>query len=262
MLGYKIRLLQGMLYRRICRFLPAQMNIVTKMNIFLDSKYAIAHFAELFASRSYYPAIELFKQPPRSVLDLGAAEGLFTLLVESHMRQRFPGVKLEYTLYEANPQWMGKIKRNLCFADLHEGVHIYCGAVGKRSGMVDFGICRELDCSSVRPFGHVVKYVQIPYVDIEKNLLADGLDTPELIKVDIEGSEVDFFENYVNLLSKTCVVVVEFHEINVTLDKWQDIISKTGLQLYAVNAQSGPTRSEIPINDSNLSIHNSRCLDR
>lgn len=258
MISYKIRLLQGMLYRRICRFFPVQMNIIEKMNIFLDSKYAITHFAEIFGSRTYYPAIELFKHPPRNVLDLGAHEGLFTLLVESHMRQRFPGVKVEYTLYEANPRLMGKIKRNLYFAGLHEGIHIYCGLVGKRSGTDDFGIInRNISCSSVKHLDGVTRYLRIPYLDIEKNLMADGLDTPELIKVDIEGSEVDLFENYVNLLSKTCVVVVEFHQLNVTLDKWRDIVSKTGLQLYEVTAQSGLTRTEILINHSNLNKHNS-----
>jgi len=232
------------------------MNIANKMNIFLDSKYAIAHFSEIFASRAYYPGLELFKSPPQGVLDLGACEGLFTLLVESHMRQRFPGGKVKYALYEANPGLLGKIKRNLYLAGLHEGVKIHCGAVGRRLGDADFAICKELHCSSVKPFGSVIRYLRVPYLDIENNLLADGWGAPELIKVDIEGSEVDFFENYAALLLKACVVIVEFHQLDVSLDNWHAIVSKTGLEPYEVTAQSGPTRTEIFVNRSNLAKHN------
>ena len=253
---HKIRLLQGMIYRRICRVLPVQMNIVNKMNIFLDSKYAIFHFAEIFASRTYYPAIELFKNPPRGVLDLGACEGLFTLLVESHMRQRFHAAKVKYSLYEANRQLITKIKDNLRFAGLFDGVHIYCGAVGERSGEVDFKICRELHCSGIRPSGQVVRVLRAPYLDVEKNLSAGRLPVPELIKIDIEGSEVDFFENYIDFISKTCVVVVEFHQAGTSLDRWHAIVSKSNLQLYEVTAQSGPTRCEIFVNYANLNRHN------
>ena len=256
---HKVRLLQGMIYRRICRIFPAQMNIINKMNIFLDTKYAISHFAEIFASRTYYPGVELFKRPPRGVLDLGACEGFFTLLVESHMRQRFPGAKVEYSLYEANRQLIAKIKDNLRFAGLFDGVHIYCGAVGERSGEADFKICRELHCSGVRPSGRVIGAAKVPYLDVEKNLLADKLSMPELIKVDIEGSEVDFFEHYVDFISKACVVMVEFHQADTSLETWHAMVSKSNLRLHEVTAQSGPTRCEILVNYDNLDRHNS-CL--
>lgn len=255
---HKIRLLQGMIYRRICRVLPVQMNIINKMNIFLDSKYAIFHFAEIFASRTYYPGIELFKNPPRVVLDLGACEGLFTLLVESHMRQRFPGAKVKYSLYEANRQLIAKIKDNLRFAGLFDGLHIYCGAVGERSGEVDFKICRELHSSGVRPLDRAVRVVRVPYLDVEKNLSADRLPAPELIKIDIEGSEVDFFENYIDFISKTCVVMVEFHQAGTSLERWHTLVSKSNLELYEVTAQSGSTRCEIFVNYANLNRHNLR----
>src|SRR5205814_9057940 len=96
----KLRLFQGMVYRRLCRFLPTQMNIIGKMDVFLDSKYAISCFAEIFGSRTYYPAVDLLKVPPNNVLDLGAHEGLFCLFVEANMRQRFSKSATHYTLYE------------------------------------------------------------------------------------------------------------------------------------------------------------------
>jgi len=257
MLYRKLRLFQGMVYRRLCHFLPAQMNIVGKMNVFLDSKYSLLHFGEVFASRTYYPAIELFKAPPKSVLDLGAHQGFFTLLVESHMRQRFAGAKAEYTLYEANPRMIKEIQNNLAFAGMRKDqARIYCGAVGKRSGKADFKICKYLDCSGISPVFDVVKRIWAPYLDIEENLEKDGIAAPQLIKIDIEGSEVDLFENYERLFSKTCVVVAEFHEFNTFLEKWHSMVEMRGLQLYELTQDSGLSRVEIFINRSNLEAYN------
>ncbi len=255
-LDYKIHLLQGMLYRRLCRFFPVQMNIINKMNIFLDSKYAISHFAEIFASRAYYPALELFKRPPGSILDLGAHEGLFTLLVESHMRQRFPEAKVEYILYEANPRLIKKITRNLCFANLSDRIHVYHGAVGKRSGLADFAICKDLGFSSIFPINPARKWLQVPYLDIEKNIIADKLEAPQLIKVDIEGSEADFFRNYADFISQACVVVVECHRSVVSPTQWRQIASECGLELCEVTQETGLTFTEVLIHKQNLAMHN------
>ncbi len=259
-LDYKIHLFQGFLYRRLCRFFPVQMNIINKMNIFLDSKYSILHFAEIFASRAYYPALELFKRPLSSVLDLGAHEGLFTLLVESHMLQRFPDARVKYALYEANPRLIKKIARNLYFANLNARSHIYQGAVGKRLGSVDFAICRDLGFSSVFPINPAAKWLRVPYLDIEEKIIIDRFEIPQLIKVDIEGSEADFFKNYADFLSKTCVVVVECHRSVVSPTQWRQIVSASGLELYEVTQETGLTFTEILINKQNLAIYNQQPL--
>ncbi len=254
----RLRLFQGMLYRRLCRFLPVQMNILNKYNIFLDSKYAITLFAEVFASRAYYPAVELFKESPRVVLDLGAFGGFFTLLVEWNRVQRFPDAKIDYCLYEANPKLIKVIKRNMQMVKLKDNVHIYCGAVGKRSGLVDFAICKNLGFSSVLPVSNVTRRIHTSYIDIVKNLEKDKLGMPELIKIDIEGSELDLFKNYQDLFSKTCVVAAEFHGDAASCEDWQNLVVQTGLQLYEITEKADRSCNLIFFNKQNLERHNSR----
>jgi FkbM family methyltransferase len=254
----RTRKFQGKVYRRICRVLPVQVNIIGKMDIFLDSKYAISHFAEIFASRTYYPALELLKHPPRCVLDLGAHEGFFTLMVESHMRQRFPSARVQYELYEANPKLIKKAKRNIRMAGLEECTNIHNGAIGKRSGTIEFNICENLGFSSITPINGVVKTIKTEYLDVEANLLKSGQPTPELIKIDVEGSEIDFFENYPELLRSSCVIAVEFHRHAATHEKWRDLVKAAGLSLHEVTAETGLTINEILVNKDNLQLHNAR----
>jgi|GEM_PF-1487890 len=252
------RLVQGSLYRRLCPFFPVQMIIAGKISLFLDNKYAIAHFSEIFASRAYYPAIELFKKPPKVVLDLGACQGFFTLLVETNRIQRFPDAKIDYVLYEANPKMIKTIKRNVILTDIKDNIHVYCGVVGKRSGDVNFSVCKKLDCSSITPFYAVRKHIKTSYMDIMQNLAEDKLGMPELIKIDIEGSENDLFENYQELLSKACVVVLEYHSYPVGYKEWQELIGKIGLEIYEITEKIGTALNIVLLNKNNLDRHNTR----
>lgn len=252
----RARKLQGMLYRRICRVLPVQVNIIGKMDVFLDSKYAISHFAEIFASRTYYPALELFRRPPHSVLDLGAHEGFFTLMVESHMRQRFPSATVHYELYEANPHLIKKTERNIRLVGLDDRTNIYNGAIGKKAGTVEFSICENLGFSGVAPINRVVKTIRTSYLDVEASLLKRNLRTPELIKIDVEGSEIDFFENYPEFLRNSCVIAVEFHRHAATYEKWRELVRAAGLTLHETTAETGLTVNEVLVNEENLRRHN------
>lgn len=249
---------QGFLYRRLCRFIPVQMNIVGRMNIFLDSKYSVSHFAEIFASRTYYPAIELFKVAPRLVLDLGAHEGLFSLLVESNMRQRFPEVQTRYILYEANHRLIYRIQRNLGVGGMLDRSIIHLGAVGKRAGTARFAVCKNSGFSGMYPVAPVLRWEEIEYLDLGRELFEQGAGFPELVKIDIEGSEVDLFANYADLLRRTCVIAVEYHRHAISTEGWAELIKRAGLELLETTGQTGMTVNQVLINRERLDSFNNQ----
>lgn len=256
-----VRRLQGIVSRRLLRLFPLQVNLAGSMPIYLTSKYSLWSFTEVFATRTYYPALELFRRPPCCVMDLGAHEGMFTLLVESHIRQRYPdaGTGPSYVLYEANPKLVRRIRYNLTVAGLSKRSFVRRGAVGKRSGRVVFNVSENLGKSSAMPLSSGVKErIELCYCDLEQDLALIGLGWPELIKVDIEGAEGDLLSSYSDVFANTCVVAVEQHREYVKDARWRELCSAVGLQLIEVTGAGEWGVNQVLVNPTNLARYNER----
>lgn len=143
---------------------------------------------------------------PRSVvLDVGANHGEFA----RELQCRYGCFAV---LVEANPRLCLEIERTTQLRVLH-------AAVAAESGTLSFNISQNDEGSSILALPEVstLGCVLAETVEVPAKTLAEasdffGLDTIDLLKMDIEGAEVEVLQNCpVSLLRRVAQITVEFH---------------------------------------------------
>jgi FkbM family methyltransferase len=196
------------------------------VKVCIDSRSTLEIFAELFVSQPYGPALE-FREPPRLVVDLGAHRGLFMLYVLHQLRKR----KCEdprFVCIEAASDNFRALERHIRGNDLATSVHAVLGAVcGRRSGTVELYYAPNAHGMATLVRKGRLTTQRVPVVDLSKEVAGRRID---LLKIDIEGSEQDFFEEYEDVLAKTQVLVAEFHLKQVVYARCRLKLEKAGLE--------------------------------
>jgi FkbM family methyltransferase len=149
------------------------------------------------------------------VLDIGANRGKFAKEILSRVNCTVHSI-------EANPYLAAVIvpMRNL---------HVYNYAITGHNGDVSLYVSQNPEASSTRGISDATKKIVVPGICLETFISKYSL-TPDTLKVDIEGSEVELFESLSeNMISKFKQITVEFHDFigewNITM-QCKDIISK------------------------------------
>jgi len=86
----------------------------------------------------------------------------------------------------------------------------------------------------------------ISYYDLIK--ITKKLKPPFFLKIDIEGSEYRILDDLIKLQKKLCGVVIEFHNIDLFLNKIKRFINLNKLQLIHIHANN----VGILLNDNNI----------
>ncbi len=160
------------------------------------------------------------------ILDIGANVGFFTLRAADYLLRRKPMTQFSITLVEGSPSVYRRLQSRIGKQSLLTGrVRAVRGLAGRRSG---FGRIRErtfhvMNAVTTKPFvGRRVRYVDFT-----------GLPTPrgtvDLMKCDIEGHELVFFENNFELLCRTRLAVVELHHERCDTDGCVRVLGNAGL---------------------------------
>ncbi len=145
-------------------------------------------------------------------LDLGANVGFFTTRVADLILQR-ENSKIDFqgVLVEGSPSVYLELKNRVDEEQkLNKKLKIINGLIGERQGVgkifeSDFHITNSLFTqNSAR------RYSEVPYVDINDFYSQDS--EIDLLKSDIQGSELSFLENYnQNLLKRVRFAIFELH---------------------------------------------------
>jgi FkbM family methyltransferase len=177
-------------------------------------------YNEVFADGEYDAALERLLAGARGkdrlrILDLGANVGYFSLRAADRLlRSPLAEADWDLVLVEASRRLVGDIERRLLSQPLLAGrVRVVHGLAGRRSGT---GVLQETGChfsntaaggrGSGRASG---RGSPVPYVDLEA-LFPEGASI-DLLKCDIEGSELELLESYGDLLRRAEVAVIELH---------------------------------------------------
>lgn len=199
---------------RLCHQLKSGLNIEVK------SRAEWSIYNEIFVSGEYDLAIEkaielLPNNRELNVLDLGANIGYFTLRVADLVLNNKPQpIPFNVTLVEGSPfvykELKNRLDRELILTDQIEIVN---GLVGERQGsseifVSDFHVSNSIYMPHPSSKPHSI---DVPYVDLNTLYKDKEHDSIDLLKCDIEGSELSFIENYGNLLAKVKLAVFEFH---------------------------------------------------
>jgi len=181
-------------------------------------------FADLFVTQPYAPALELLPEI-RYVVDLGANRGLFPLYVLHYLHNRGKG-KPHFVCVEAAQPNYERLLNHVHVNALTESVVPICGAVcGRRSGSVYFNYPPRWHSTGSITTVKRFTTSSVPVIDLAKVINAPEVD---LLKMDIEGAEQQVLEEYPEVLRRTRVLVIEFHQ-NVDYARCRSLLEQSGL---------------------------------
>ena len=171
---------------------------------------------------------------PRRVFDIGANLGFFTVRCCEIWNQLGTNADLDFVIYEPSENCIGRLKENLKgFDQKNFSFDIRNKLVGKKNGWDWFLEDKDHhlgQCVSpkIEKKGH--RYSRkIGYHDLSQDLELSKID---LLKCDIEGSEVEFLRNFSSSLNGVHSIIIEAHG-----QKAKDYVCKKMKETNFVNFQ-------------------------
>lgn len=174
-----------------------------------------------------------------NILDLGANVGFFTLRLAHMIFSNYPQTIFHVTLVEGSPKVFeilkSRMNENIM---LQDKISIYKGLVGRLNGSAMI-FESEFHAMNSIFISNLSKGTKVDYVNLNKLCPAREID---LLKLDVEGSELEFFENYPGLLQKTKYAVIELHHDKCNTTKCLDLLKKAGFSKN-MRLRNGPAYS-------------------
>lgn len=172
------------------------------------------------------------------VLDLGANVGFFAMRLLDQYVRGHSSEDVRLYLVEASPQNVAELRRRMKAVVLSRvRMEIIAGLAGRLSGTESFFQSRfHIGNRIVRKAGPFS--VPVSYVNLNECLAGEA--RLALAKIDIEGAEQIFLENYTALLQMTDAVVIEIHHEMVDLDQVLAGLKSLGFEKFVEIRNLGP----------------------
>jgi FkbM family methyltransferase len=196
-------------------------------------KAAFSDVSELWVLRELFVAGE-YRLPefsPDVIVDLGSNVGLSVL----YFREMYPAARI--VAVEANPRVFARLHANV--GNL-PGVTLVHAAVGDREGTVTFHSGPESWGGSVHAHdagGRPVTQQLVPALTLEHIMERAGEPQVDLLKMDVEGSEVEILKSSIKARQAN-IVVFEFHQEYADEDVWHTIGSLSEFELVRLAGDS------------------------
>ena len=201
---------------------------------------------EMFEKRDLYDAA-LLPQNFTTFADLGCNVGYFTCWL-AHLAR---GRQLKGIMLDANPAAVQEAAWHAQANGWKEvfGLHGIVGESGM-DGAVDFflyesNICSTSQLPDIEAMGLKGKWtkISVPCLNLEEHWRKHFGDTRcHVLKVDIEGSELNFLKAEQSFLKLVDSIVLEWHKWRVSLDELKAFLTTRGFSLVKVleeNEQMG-----------------------
>jgi len=165
-----------------------------------------------FSLTSYRVVSSLMRQGvlPRTVIDVGANVGQFAVA----SARIFPDVTVHS--FEPEPTSLDKLRLNVRNLGC---VHIYPVALGKESGEIMFHVNSHSHSSSILSLGKVhraafprarqIYDIKVAMSKLDQELAVVSLEAPVLLKLDVQGYELQVLEGASDTLRKVDYVLLE-----------------------------------------------------
>jgi FkbM family methyltransferase len=177
--------------------------------------------------------------PIQTFADLGCNVGYFTCL----LADLNPGRTLKGLMIDANASVVQEARWHAEANRLNE-VYASQGIVGEPSptGEAQFYVYESSICSSSKPLGEmqanlkgVWTEVKVPCVVVEKVWQEKFRDLRcNLLKIDVEGSEMKFLQTEEGFLERVDSILLEWHKWQVQLPEIEAFLKKRGFALVKV----------------------------
>lgn len=230
------------LFTRLLEEIPQTLCLGSGIHIRTRSRRDNRKVWDIFTSPEYMSMIpELVKLEFKemTLVDCGAGTGLFSLFIEHLSRT---GVlnwgKINYIMIEPSGYNFKLLERNIA-GNLESGTYtLYKGLVGKKEGDTTFYEHTNKPYSSSILDRKDKKYrkniSQIPFLDITNHLK----NRDSFLKIDVEGSEYMFLENYASDLSAISGLIIEWHTEMGDVEKGNEILENAGLKRVKRNVDN------------------------
>lgn len=139
---------------------------------------------------------------PRCVMDVGASDGHWTVLAHS----LFP--QAEYVLVEPLEEHASTLAR---LAAEHPQFRVCPTALGSANGTVAMSVASDLVSSSCLHYAHDDQIVRrtVSISTADAFLASAGIAPPDLLKIDVQGFELEVLKGAERLLARLDVLIVE-----------------------------------------------------
>jgi len=241
----KLAATAGFVRRRLAHFavneLASDLPIGIPVGYGLQSPLLSDHFAdsfnEVFIAHEYDAILDLI-EIPSTWLDLGCHAGFFSLwLMSQRLARNLPSRECTAILVDADPSAAAQVRKLIEWNRLNQAFKIIHGAVTHPGGetQVKF-VIRPLMASSLADQSPSEgQIVSVPPLSVDQ-LLQQAPRELDLIKIDIEGAEFDFFLHYQKLIKCSRFVLVEWHARSGSENRRSEVLvlaEKIGFRLLS-----------------------------
>jgi len=155
-----------------------------------------------------------------TIVDIGANVGFFTLRAAQQLMQRgMDNRGSRIIAVDCHPESVKEFETRIFSENnLSRMVNLIEGLVGSRTG--------EATLYGDSLFRREMRAVTVPFVDLDPVFAA--VPQIDLLKCDIEGSELLFVENYPDLLRKVQLAVFELHSHLCDTRRCQELLTEYG----------------------------------
>lgn len=208
--------------RKLPRRTPTETDLLGPPTQVIDVASFLSSYKPIFEDEIY--AFETKREAPR-IIDGGANIGLATL----YWKRRFPEAQI--TAFEPGPQSFQALKKNVDSHDL-KGVRLLQKGLWKCDGTIDF-VMDGADGGHFDQFPaeHETDKQEVPVIR-----LAPYLDERiDMLKLDIEGAELEVLIDSQEYLDRVQNLFVEYHsyeEREQVLDKIINLIHNSGFRYH------------------------------
>ncbi len=170
-------------------------------------------YTEIFKENDHFLISEFSGKDANLVIDLGANEGYYTL----KLKQNNP--KCKVIAVEPNPLAFEILEKNIKSNKL-SNVILVNKAVCSKNGKITFEIVENVSAIGGKDLGimsrswlkkEMVKKVKVDCITLNKLLQNYKIDRVDILKLDVEGMELEILKSSKNLLNKIHKIVVEWH---------------------------------------------------
>jgi len=193
---------------------------------------SIAIYTEIFKEEDHFLILEFFGKDANLVIDLGANEGFYTL----KLKQDNP--KCKVIAVEPNPLAFEILEKNAKSNKLSD-VILVNKAVCRKNGKITFEIVENVSAIGGKYLGiinrpwlrkEMVKKIKVNCITLNKLFQDYKIEKVDILKLDVEGMELEILKSSRNLLNKIHKIVVEWHSKKIK-DNLKKFLKENGFKL-------------------------------